>query len=225
MSRIKTFSASVAIIAGSALSAQAALVDFTDSASYTISGSTGSGSVSGIAYQISATGGNLNNSEAGPSEAGRTGPLAGTVDGLGVGDDEITFGNQSVTVTFASAVNVVSLYFLDLFGTNPGGAAEATDEMVNVSVDGGEGVVFSAQTLNQDGTVGLGAFTGLMLSGTSFTFTAMEPNDAFGSPDFALAGIEFSDIAPIPLPAGGLLLAGALGGLGFAARRRRRADV
>ena len=44
--------------------------------------------------------------------------------------------------------------------------------------------------------------------------------------DFALAAIDYAtdadgNPAPIPLPAGGLLLLGALGGLGLARRRKK----
>ncbi|MEM7709808.1 MAG: VPLPA-CTERM sorting domain-containing protein [Pseudomonadota bacterium] len=217
MKTLKNFGLAAALTMGSTISAQAGLIDFTDPSAYSIGGASGSGtSDGGIDFSLSAVGGSFNNSEAGP---GPVGPLLGAVDGLGIGDDEITNGDQSVTVSFDETVTISSLFFLDLFGELF--VDGTSDEGVTVTTLEGDTSDFMAQTLNQDGTVGFGAFTGLGLTSTSFTFAPMPSNDAFGAPDFALAGIT---VAPIPLPAGILLLGGALAGLGFA-RRAKKASV
>lgn len=220
MQTVKTFALVGTMLAGSVATANAALIDFTDPDTYTIAGNTGAGMADGLSYTLSAEGGNFNNGEMADYDADRVFPLAGIVDGLGVRDDEVAFPNQSVTVDFGQSVLISSLYFLDLFGTNPGGEAEETDEGVTVTNARGFSQTFLAQTLNQDGTVGFGSFGDLSITGSRFTFTPIEQNDAFARPDFALAGIE---AAAVPLPAGILLLGGALGGLGLARRKKKAA--
>ena len=200
---------------GSTAVAQAAIIDFTDPDAYTISGDTGSAPAlgGGVSLSFTSAGGTLNNAEAGP---GAIGPLAGIVDGLGVRDDEVSFPSQSLTLTFSRAVTVSSIFALDLFGHVVDGSE--IDE--GFTVNGSD--PFLAQVLNSDDTVGFGSFAGLSFTGTSFTFTPIDTNDAFGNPDFALAGLEF-EVAPVPLPAGILLLGGALGGLGLARRKKKAA--
>ncbi len=51
------------------------------------------------------------------------------------------------------------------------------------------------------------------------SFTVLDTNDAYGYADGALAGVG---IAPVPVPAAGLLMVGGLGGLA-ALRRRKKA--
>ena len=228
MKSIKTFALAATVAMGSTVAAQAALIDFTNPSTYTLTGSTGSGtSTDGtLAFTLSAVGGNITNSEVADYDADRVSPLSGQVDGLGVGSglsaDEITFPLESLTVSFDRAVTISRLFFLDLFGTRPGEFATETDENATVTSDTGASANFRAQTLNQDGTVGFGDFM-TELTGTSFTFIAGEENDSMTFPDFALAGLEVTEVAPIPLPAGILLLGGALGGLGLARRKNKAA--
>ena len=146
---------------------------------------------------------------------GPIGALLGQNDGVGVGagNDEISFPGESATLTFSSAVTISALYFLDLF-RNPTGSPDA--EVVSVTADGGTASMFVAQE-DFPGT-GYGAFTGLSLTGTVFVFAPMQTNDGVGRPDFALGGL---DVAPVPLPAGVLLLGTALAGFGMARRRAR----
>ena len=53
-------------------------------------------------------------------------------------------------------------------------------------------------------------------NGTMFGIGARQNDD-----EFRISGLSFEYVAPIPLPATGLMLLGALGGLGIAARRRK----
>lgn len=183
-----------------ASAAQATVLDFTDPTTYDISGSTLTGD--GFA-SATATGGPLNISEAGP---GAIGPLAGTVDGLGIGDDEISFPNESFSLSFSDGVTLTAIYLLDFF----------MGEQMFVS-NGVETVTFTADAAAGDTT---GFFAGgLGLTGSTFTFTAGQTDDVNSvAGDFALAGVSFS---VVPLPAAMLLLLGALGGLTLLQRRGR----
>jgi len=154
------------------------------------------------------------------------GPLACQSDGLGIVDDEISAG-QSVTVTFSRALQVVGLHFLDLF-TSSRGTEEAW-----LTLNGNDSVIHTflgTETLRaSSGIAGdtrpgrlplrRGDFRGV----TSMTFFGPSIVGDNGDNDYALAGIQ---VAPIPLPAAGWLLLGALGALGgVAAKRRRKTDA
>ena len=181
--------------------ASASIIDFTNAATYSIDTATTASGDQGGGWTAVAVGGPINISEAGP---GTQGPLLGANDGLGIGerDDEISL-MESFTITFNDAVTIVGLFFLDHF----------EPETALVSVDGGANVSF-ASIVPRPG-IGFTSFA-TSLTGTSFTFTVDIPNE-IGVADYALAGI---DLAPIPLPAGLLLLGGALGALGVARRRK-----
>jgi hypothetical protein len=221
MAIFKTLSAAAILAVGTTAIASAAVVDLTDTSTYTLSGATGSGaSTDGtINFTLAASGGNLTNFEL--LDAAAVGaditPLLGTVDGVGITDDEVSAG-QSVTLGFDKRVEISALYFLDLF---IGRGLGADHEGVIVTSNSGQSQQLDAQvTIANSGpdSIGFGNFQGLTLTGTNFTFTPIAGNDAIGVADFALAGLE---AAIVPLPAGVLLLAGALGGLGFAGRRKK----
>lgn len=200
--------AALAFGLAAAPAAQAALLDFTDPTSFTVSGDTITGS--GFTSLV-ATGGNFNISEAGP---GPTGALVGITDGLGIGDDEISFPREALTLTFASEVTLTALYLLDFF----------LGEEMTIS-NGTDTVTFLAVATDQ-----IGFFNGgLGLAGTIFTFTPGSPDDnpRGGVGDFALGGLSFHKgiLQVIPLPAGVLLLGAALGGLAILRRRRRITDA
>lgn len=193
-------------LAAAAPAAHAALLDFTDPSTFTVAGST----ITGAGFDtMTATGGNFNVSEAGP---GPVGPLAGIRDGVGIGDDEISIGRESVTLSFASSVTLTALYLLDFFN----------GERMSIS-NGTDTVTFLAVAVDR-----VGFFTGgLGLTGSVFTITPGTGNDGLGVGDFALAGVAFDDgsVPIIPLPAGAALLAAALGGLAISRRRKRITDA
>lgn len=211
MSTLKTLGAA-AVMALTVGSANASILDFTDPASYTISpANVASGMIDGVNWTLTASGGNIVEGANGPGPIAAA-PLLGATDGLGIFDDELTAGVETFTLMFDQVVTVLNVYFLDLFiARNNTGLEVAT-----VSVDGGAPVHFNAQVSEAGNTIGFGAFA-TSLTGSSFLFTAEFSNDTRGNPDYALAGL---DLAPIPLPAGVLLLGGALGALGFARRRK-----
>lgn len=205
----KTLGLAAVLSVTSALAANAALIDFTDG-SLVPAGDTLTGTESG-GWTLVGVPGPLNNAEAGP---GGIDPLVGETDGIGIGetDDEVTAVRESLTITFDKPVIITGLYFLDLFVAGD----DSSKEIVEVSGDATAS--FEGVANNNVDTVGFFGEVGLSLDGTTFTFTPAETNDSFGRPDFALAGIEV-ELAPIPLPAGILLLGGALAGLGVARRR------
>lgn len=221
MAIFKTLSAAAILAVGTTAIASAAVIDLTNPETYSLSGGTGSGFSTDrtIDFTLAASAGNLTNFEL--LDAARAGadvsPLLGTVDGVGITDDEVS-ANQSVTLSFDKRVEISALYFLDLFiGRGP----DAGREGVIVTSNSGQSQQFDAQVVLANSgptSIGFGSFQGLTLTGTNFTFTPTEGNDAIGVADFALAGLE---AAVVPLPAGVLLLAGALGGLGFAGRRKK----
>ena len=212
----KIFAASAALTFAGALSASAALIDFTDTDSYTLTADGASGTTAGVGWTITPSESGLNASEAG---AGPLGPLAGENDGLGIGDDEITTPDQFVTITFDKVVELTRVWVLDFFTAVDGSDAEEVDVFAGLGDSGTPITSFTASTPAGIGP-GIGAFS-TSFFGTTFTFAPNGANDGEGFADFALAGIEFSEI---PLPAGVLLLAGALGGLGLMRRRKQRTN-
>lgn len=214
----KTLMASAAIGAAVALSASAAgaaVIDFT-------SASTGHSGVlaGGTTWSMTASG-YLNNSQAfdGNSVPSGTG-LSFETDGYGVGmnDDEITTApmrQEWIEVAFSAPTLVNAFYFLDLFQNTNG----QTIEVGQATVDGSTTFSLMATDIAGSGAGGFVAAVFKPIYATVIRFTVLNSNDNFGYADGALAGIG---IAPIPVPAAGLLLMGGLGGLA-ALRRRRKA--
>lgn len=139
--------------------------------------------------------------------------LACDNDGIGIIDDEISNPDgvsQSVTVTFSDEVLLVGFAGFDLYADGPGEAL-----IVN-----GTGMAYGGE-LSADGGNGWGYSGSLNLVGSSFTFTVDVNNDLAGVADGALAALDIVyEMAPVPLPAGILLLGGALGGLAMTRRRK-----
>ena len=189
----------------------------------------------------------LNFSEGYDGDPNATNDLAEQVDGLGIGDDEITNDEgasvtpnsrkQAVTVAFDRAVKVTGLHFLDLFLLPEEDVADDQDirevsERMQVWINRGE--LFTDFQGSGDRRVRASAPAGdatgyrfadvtkgnnseLFEVVNTISFTSSRGNDPAAFADGALAAI---DVAPVPLPASILFLLGGLGS--FAALRRRK---
>lgn len=212
MMHFKSLALAGALALGGTAGASAATLDFTDFSSYDFTPALASGTFMGVEWTMTSNGGSLTRNTgydgSGLSKADMQ-DLTGLVldgDGIGIGDDEVSL-QEIVTVTFERSVKVAGVFLLDLF------AGEVADIFVDGDFAGF--ILPTADANTTGGYAGFGPDTPVWL--TSISFTPWVGSTKRG-PDFALAGIE---IAAVPLPAGGLLLLTALGGLGIAARRRK----
>ena len=210
--------ASLALFAG-ASAADAYVIDFTDAGT----GTSGSIFNNTVSWTMTASG-VLNNSQSydGSSTPSGTG-LSFQTDGYGVGarDDEITtYANNKmewIKVTFSAPVLVDAIMFLDLFQTPDGSSREVGQATFN----GGSSIISLVATdIAGTGAPGFVGASFAAVSVTEILFTVLSSNDQYGFADGALAGIG---LAPVPVPAAGLMLLGGLGGLAALRRRRKRA--
>lgn len=202
-----------------AMGAAASTIDFTDDGSYVFSPVQATGTTDGIGWTLDSDP-NTSFLTVDQDYDGTNAPTGSTLalenDGIGVirspigPDDEVTFPAESLTMTFDSEVGVTGFYFLDLFG----------EETVTIYADGDLVTPLTIVTStwgDTDNSQGGYIYYAFDASVTSLTFVPGALNDNRGRPDFALAAI---DLAPIPLPAAGLMLLTALGGLGLMRRRK-----
>ena len=210
-----------AVIGLGSAAANAYIIDFTDANT----GSTGSIFGGSVSWTMTASG-PLNNSQAfdGTANAGTNAAgLALDTDGYGVGnyDDEVTtFANGTqewIRVSFSAPVLVDALYFLDLFVARDG----SSQEVAMASINGGFPIVSTYATdVFGNNRPGFASSTFAPILVSDIFFTIMSTNDNIGFADGALAGIG---LAPVPVPAAGLMLLGGLGGLAALRRRRKTA--
>lgn len=207
-----------AVLTASASAANAYVIDFTDAST----GHWGSLFQGSVTWQLTSSG-ILNNSQAydGTSTPSGTG-LSFETDGYGVGrnDDEITttpMRQEWIEITFSAPVLINAVYFLDLF-VSPD---HSSREVGQASVNGGSPLISLAATdIVGTGAPGFVAATFAPVYATVVRFTMLSSNDSFGYADGALAGIG---IAPVPVPAAGVMLLGGLAGLAALRRRRKSA--
>ena len=113
----------------SAVGASAAvLIDLTDSdfitnGQYNVPITELESGIPGIKFSIAGSATPLRNDESGNQSPGGClpggAPLACDNDGFGIGDDEVTGENQSITLTFDGVVGFEKFYFLDLYYNVP----------------------------------------------------------------------------------------------------------
>lgn len=211
------------------LSASAATIDFTSAATGT------TGTVGGVNWALSTNIGTLNNSQRFDGQDSLA-SLAGTGlsfqrDGYGVrssidqsrADDEITTirgGMEAVTLTFAKKVKLTGFSFLDLYLA----AGARVGEVAYATLDDGTVLSTSATDLANTNGARLAGFSGVNFAGLvtkSIRFYVGLSNDQQGFADGALASVS---VAPVPVPAAGLMLMGGIGGLA-AIRRKRSAKT
>lgn len=226
----------IALAAGvatlSAAGASAATLDFTKSSvlssATVVDASTITGALGSINWTLKALGGTLEIAN-GISATERADCLAGSGnaltcynDGVGAGNDEVsqlkTYA-QKLVLSFSKGVFLKGIHILDAYigQTQPGEGALAVHTaggatITQIFAQGTRATVpsgYAFKSLNDEQV-------------TSITFSPIGVADD-DDIDFALAGVDLrgdgNEPDPVPLPAGGLLLIGALAGL--AATRRK----
>jgi hypothetical protein len=209
---VKTLGVALAATLMGSVGAFASTIDLTDNGSYVANGSSAEGVVDGVTWEITPVPGDATLTYNTPYDGGAEPVGAGLAfenDGIGIDDDEVTFDAESLVMTFSEAVTVESVAVLDLFGL----------ETMTLWADGVEIGTLTTTTASGDNSFGGYALyvLGTPVTATTLTFVPGSQNDEYGSPDFALAAVT---LAPVPVPAAGLLLLGGLGLLGAAKRRR-----
>lgn len=139
---------------------------------------------------------------------GDVNPYASILGGMHDGDSVLVEGRGTLQVTFATAVNAVGLDFAITEGTGT----------FNVTMGLGNG-----ETANLDAVASTPNFFGLV-SDTSFTTMTFETTLEQRPPQLLFDNFTFGSGAittPVPVPAALPFLLAGLGGLRFAARRRK----
>ncbi len=222
-------------------SASAALLDFTTGAAPANPVPVGDGisaTFGTLGYTLIANPNNLTRSEAALGDCG--GILNCTIDGYGIGDDEITGGTQSLTIEFDRSVWINQIYFLDLFAKDQtalnasNGSANAdgnnietaTIDLFSATDTLIASFLFDAVVTKQvNGGFAVFDLPGVdnAIQAAKLVFTGRSKFGDDGSNDYALAGLSVNDvdINEVPLPASLTLLLTALAGFGVLSRRRK----
>ena len=198
--------------------ANAILIDFTSNDWTSVNGSSlYSQNVAGIGdVELESYGGSMTfnaGDNSGCVTGGGSAKLACNGDGIGIGDDEISAGYEILRVSFASAVNVASVYLLDLFANS-----REFEQAIVVSF-GASG--FGFDTVNSTGG-DVGGFTMKTLNENGVSHLFFAANPFLPKSDFALAAINVSP-ASVPEPGALSLLGLGLLAVGFIRRRQAAA--
>ncbi|MGC1430312.1 MAG: VPLPA-CTERM sorting domain-containing protein [Albidovulum sp.] len=202
-------------LAAAGAAANAYVIDFTKAST----GTTGTLFQGSVSWELSASG-RLNHNQSFDGDTIPFADLALERDGYGVGKRDDKIGSNSekkewIKITFSAPVLIDAVYFLDLLIAEDG----SSTEIGQASIDGSEVQVLAAATERARRRAAGGAeATFEPTYATSIVFTIGGSGE--GAVDGALAGVG---IAPVPVPAAGLMLIGGLGGLA-ALRRRRKAN-
>jgi hypothetical protein len=240
MRKIETLALAASLSVAGAFAANAALLDFTDLDTFTgpnaiiadASGAKGylkdsvtwtlTPSTEPMRYNFGPGNGDLSGTNNGfDGVAKPAAALAFEGDGIGIIDDETSNrGREYLTLSFSKAVEVTAFHFLDLFFGTPENKNKVGYEAVSVfdTVTNLLIAEFTSDQFLDANAIGGYKFGSLTTPwvGTSLTFrTSGSRDDA--DIDFALAAV---DVAPVPVPAAGLLLLTAVGGLAVARRRK-----
>lgn len=199
--------AAIAIVAGTAVGAVAGTINFEEFAADNVNGPMPAGRYAGMGVTFIATDDGTTWDGLGAGDPGNWG-IAGTNGLTFMGFNGLSYGLE---MQFASLINSFSL---DASRSNGSGAGES------LTVTGYNGaalvdsinLVFGA--INDWSTFSLtGDINRVVLAGSQIG--SFSP--------YGVDNINWRDAAVIPVPATGLLLIGALGGLGLARKRRRKA--
>lgn len=228
----KSLALAAGIAAGSVSGASAAILDFTAGMPGATSGILGTT----VTWELEAVGGALNTSTGYDGGAAfKSDPVANFVplvlrnDGVGVGDDEVTNTGEELILKFSQAIRLQGVYFLDMF-VGPGGGVSRTETSLSFNKTTGDLIIQTVATepLPPAGVQAPGfafsEFADIIVKTIRFVPGVGKDNN---NGDFSLAAIKYRDVggepAPVPLPAGGVLLLGGLGGLALLRRRKKNA--
>ena len=183
--------AKILALSGGLLSAavtQAAIVDLTDGSWSRHDNRTSATGTFGTNHVTLSAGGTDRLRFTGYDGRGGCASLACTNDGVGINDDEVSFGSERLTASFSSAVTVNRVHFLDLFGAGPGGDPMAEGVGMLLEYAGGGTASLSAVGTNWGGDGYLDFAIGLsnIMSISFFTDADSGPSNS----DFALAGLD-----------------------------------